>query len=41
MTGSVEVVVIIAGSGRGLASVVGCTGVGDNYTSSKLVLLRK
>ena len=38
MTGSVEVVVIVAGDGGGLVSVVGGMGVGDDYTSSELVL---
>ena len=41
MTGSVKVVVVVAGGGRGLASVVEGMGVGDDCTPSKLVLLRK
>ena len=41
MTGSVEEVVVIAGSGGGLAGVAGGTGVGDDCTPSEFVLLGK
>ena len=41
MTSLVEVVVIVIGSGGGLAGVVGGMGIDNNYTPSKLVLLEK
>ena len=41
MTGLVEVVVVVAGSGRGLVDIVGGASVGDDCTPSELVLLGK